>query len=333
MDCEIPGHAPTREESLRVIEGMMLRASDEQLAKLVLDLEARSPSARKFRDGKGTAGPGKVYGYCRISALLTQDRSLGIDSQKACITQAFEEKFAPEGYSWGGFFVDPDTSGERPIDERQAGRALCLRVMPGDIVVCLCFDRLFRSLPNGVFQMNLWANRDIGAYSVRDRLEFSKRNPEGQLFVYFMSLIAQWERHFISVRCREAKAIAKAQGRAYTPHVPPGFKLVGPRGKRKVVVDWHQQRTIDHIVHMREVQAMTFEQIERQLRRDGDYYETCRLREGGHGYYQLQRPWPRTRIYKAYMLRKKNGRPGINEDPGHPEGYEGTTSSFPQRAT
>lgn len=292
----------TRETCLKAIQERLSgieTASDDDLAQWAFDLGCnvapRSPDSSRKR---------VAYGYLRISERVLADESIGIESQKRSVQAAFEAHFQRDGYLWGGFFIDTHVSGGTDFKLRPAARELCLRMLPGDAIIALRPDRMFRTMARGAARLERWAKEGSVVYFSAWNIEFSDRNPIAKSFVHQFTVFAEMELQCARTRTLEAKAILKSVGRPINGAVPLGMKHVGQCGKRRIVVDKEQQETIDEIVRLRDVDRKTFDDIAGVLRKRGITYGVQKRRPDGT-YHETRRPWISRRCSRAYQVRKK----------------------------
>ena len=128
-----------------------------------------------------------------------------------------------EGLELVAVFTDAATSGGVPLVQREQGKALLELVHPGDVIVGLKLDRLFRDAGDAVQTLKHLRKRKVGLI-LRDLGlgDLTGSNVSGLIFGLLAS-VADFERSRIAERIKEAKAYQKAQGRFLGGRVPFGY--------------------------------------------------------------------------------------------------------------
>jgi putative DNA-invertase from lambdoid prophage Rac len=158
----------------------------------------------------------RAFGYVRASTS-SQDDSLEMQRER------IEGIARAEGLELVAVFTDPATSGGVPLAQREQGKALLEVVHPGDVIVGLKLDRLFRDAGDAVQTLKHLRKRKVGLI-LRDLGlgDLTGSNVSGLIFGLLAS-VADFERSRIAERIKEAKAYQKAQGRFLGGKVPFGY--------------------------------------------------------------------------------------------------------------
>lgn len=250
--------------------------------------------------------PPVAYGYARVSTAAQVADGNSLPTQSAAIDGYFASS-VPAGTRWGGTFIDNErrkgkkdgVSGKTRMASRKAGGELLARLLPGDHVIVNDLTRMFRSFRDAVATVEDWVERGITLHEVRNRLDTS--TVQGRTFFRFMAVFAQMEREMISERTREVLANRKRDGKAVGGRAKPGFRYAGAAGSRRQVEDQHEQGAVDQIVRLVDVEGKDFDEVTRVL-----HLANIRTREG--------EKWSRSRIYRAYKIRK-GGSSGTSKGP------------------
>jgi DNA invertase Pin-like site-specific DNA recombinase len=180
----------------------------------------------------------KAYGYCRAS---TAGQHYTFEAQRQAISTYYDNQLKGKGIEFGGWFEDHATSGEKPLAEREGGRALWATVQPGDCVIWSKLDRAFRNVVDGANTLNLFAARGISVHSLDIQLDTS--SSLGRFVVHLLVLLGELERDWIRTRTREALAIRQAKGLPHGGRPPAGWRQDpsghwAPDDAERALVDW-----------------------------------------------------------------------------------------------
>jgi putative DNA-invertase from lambdoid prophage Rac len=158
----------------------------------------------------------RCFGYVRASTS-SQDDSLEMQRER------IEGIARAEGLELVAVFTDAATSGGVPLAQREQGKALLEVVHPGDVIIGLKLDRLFRDAGDAVQTLKHLRKRKVGLI-LRDLGlgDLTGSNVSGLIFGLLAS-VADFERSRIAERIKEAKAYQKAQGRFLGGKVPFGY--------------------------------------------------------------------------------------------------------------
>ncbi len=173
----------------------------------------------------------RAYDYVR--ADTTEGDSPEVQQQ--VIREHFGSRLKDKGFSWGGFFEDVPTSGGLPLCSRPQGLILDSKLERSDVVVFTMLDRGFCSLRDAADVVERWLARGIHLHIVHRSIDTS--TPMGQLFVNLLPRFADLRPSWLSERMAESLAYRRSRGRPPGGSPPCGFKIAGPRGKRRFIPD------------------------------------------------------------------------------------------------
>lgn len=142
--------------------------------------------------------------YARVS---TQEQGLGIEDQ----IQRCRDFILRRDEIQAGQFMDRGVSGSIPLLAREYGKLL-LNCQPGDTVLALCQDRLFRSVADMLLTVETLAEKDIHIATV-DEGPLDLEDDDKWLGAMIRALFAELERRRVRTRTRRALAQAKEEGR------------------------------------------------------------------------------------------------------------------------
>jgi DNA invertase Pin-like site-specific DNA recombinase len=191
--------------------------------------------------------PPICYGYGRHS---TNKQELTREVQEHRTVEYWERNLRDRGVLWGGFFYDAATSARIPFSERESGRQLHAVAIPGDHIVVTKLDRPFRSLRDGVLNMEQWHDRGINFHSMD--LQVDTSTPMGRFFRTVILAVAELEREFARERTMETAMLRQKQGVPHSRGCPFGWKIVGVAPHRKYKADEEERTLIDQMASMRE---------------------------------------------------------------------------------
>ncbi len=163
----------------------------------------------------------KTYAYFRVSTI-DQD------------TGKFEHdilKFANDKGLGKVEIVEEKVSGSTTWRNRPELSSLVEKVKAGDVIVVPELTRLGRSLLDVLGLLDLLAERDVKVFSVKENFQLNGKDVQSKVMRTMLSLFAEMERDWISVRTKEALAALKKKGR----------KLGRPKGYKKSKLDPYKQ--------------------------------------------------------------------------------------------
>lgn len=176
---------------------------------------------------------GRVWGYARCSDVEQVATGISAAAQTEMI-QRYSKGLERNGAEWSGVFYDPEVSAwSVKFPKRPAGKKLLDALQPGDHVVALRVDRVFRSLPDMVETARLIHEKGAFLHIVDSGV--STATSEGRALIGIMTIMAELESYQTSQMTKDGMAARRARG--IIDHLPPYLKwdYVGPR--RYIAVD------------------------------------------------------------------------------------------------
>jgi hypothetical protein len=189
----------------------------------------------------------KVYGYARHFLDAKSREQLSVQIQKEQI-EAYRLR-ALRDEAWIDYFVDSSLSYSIPFLDRKAGGALNSVLERGDHIVITHLVCAFASGSDFIRTMGYWESRGVHVHLLQINI-----NTANQINLAAMRLypwIEQQLRELDSAHMRDSQiqriSRTKAAGFHACGPAPLGFKVVGPKGKRKVVPD-HNERDVCKLI-------------------------------------------------------------------------------------
>jgi DNA invertase Pin-like site-specific DNA recombinase len=144
--------------------------------------------------------------------------------------------------------------------ERKGGEELNASLRPGDHVIFARLDRGFRNLKDLLNTVDQWIARGIHIHFCDLGLDLT--TDFGRLILQILGAVAEWQARYTSARNKEIAKVMKSLGRKGNGRAPMGFKLVGPKGKRrKVVKDEAALAVMQEIVRLRDRERLSWSEI------------------------------------------------------------------------
>jgi len=105
----------------------------------------------------------------------------------------------------------------------------------GDTIIFPKIDRGFRNVVDLLQQLEVWSARGIRMVFLD--INVDSMTSTGRAFIGMMGIFAQWERSRISDRIKEARAIARRDGKRLGGWAPFGCKYIGAAGSKRLAID------------------------------------------------------------------------------------------------
>jgi DNA invertase Pin-like site-specific DNA recombinase len=181
----------------------------------------------------------RAWGYA-VHVYDADSGQYGHASQDEAIKAYFAEVLAPRGVEWGDMVVDHPDERRRRFLGRPAGSAILYRVASaGDHVLIPTLSYAFRSLDDMINAFTSLARWGIIWHVVDFGLDSS--DPKNlDAFIYALAERKGLEddrRKAKGNRVKASQEEKRRQGHFVGSRPPPGFKLDGPPGKRRLVKD------------------------------------------------------------------------------------------------
>ncbi len=170
--------------------------------------------------------PNRLLVYARQSVTEKKTGSHSIDSHIETGTAAGKEKFPGVPIF---AFSDPDTSGDSDIKSREGGGAMMRFAEPGDCILLVKHDRIFRSMYKFIMAANEWKQQGIAFMALNIPYDYS--TPEGELIWHMMMSIAQIERQQAIERTKDAMRYRRRHGLPCNRNAPVGHKVVAQKAR------------------------------------------------------------------------------------------------------
>lgn len=201
---------------------------------------------------------GTTWAYIRVSK---DDQENSIDVQTERVTEAAKRlglEIDP-----ACIMVDEDVSGGKLLRLRKSGRILWDAMDPGDTLIFLRVDRVFRSMRDAAESIHVWAEKGIRV--VITDLGIDLATAAGRMMFHQLAAFAEFEREMISQRTREALQKMKAEGKKYGGVRPLGWVWNG----QKRLVPFHAERQVGALIVQMRDQGFSLRRTHWELMRAG----------------------------------------------------------------
>lgn len=159
-----------------------------------------------------------------------------------------------------GCFVDQIVSAfKRPWAKRPAGSRLNAILEPGDTIYIAYLDRGVRDWKDMALQLVDWNKRQIRVVFIAEQLDTSCAVNE--MMIGILSLIAWFDSHMKSQRLKFVAERRRQMGLAIAGETRRGWKVLKRGGQKHLVPDDEVRELRLRIVHMRDVEGLTFLEI------------------------------------------------------------------------
>jgi DNA invertase Pin-like site-specific DNA recombinase len=238
------------------------------------------------------ARQGVYYGYARVSTKIQATEGKSLDDQVEQIKKHYAYFGATHNLLWGDVYVDGGVSAfKRTFKEREAGKVLYDRLMPGDHIVMISLDRGFRRFEDAVHTIEGWVRRGVHVHLLNYNL--STDNHIGRMLLRILAVFAEFQREVNAERNVAIAARVKAEGGVRNQYAGYGQKLVGPKDRRRAAPDNHERAIARAIVRLHDERKRSFKQIWLRF-----LEKRVTTREGTE--------WSLDRIKRVYNAAKKN---------------------------
>ena len=275
--------------------------ADKAEWKRIVTLAAKATEAAKPEPPR----PPMAFGYRRCSHEDSRQSGLRLDIQAESINGYYSllRTRRPElaELPWGELYSDEAVSAYRKrLIHRKEGGRLNAELKRGDHVIIPRLDRGFRSLEDQMRTLNDWRQRGVTVHFVNEQID--PGTSMGQLIMAILGAVNEWQSAYLSDRAKEVGDRMEALGRTRTGKAPLGFRLVGPKGKRRMLVDERARRVMKEIVRVRDKHGWTWGKISDYIEEKTAEWEK---RETIAPYDQGQRKWNWQKCSRAYKQEKK----------------------------
>ena len=220
-------------------------------------------------------GP-RVFGYIRAST----DKQVASPETQREIIEDYARRL---GRSVDAYFIDPTTSGKKPLFERIAGKELAAGIRRGDHVIVARLDRLSRSFVGFAHVLDAWVKLKVVLHLCdMPGGVFDPDNPMSEMMIGILIVFANYERRLISQRTREGLAARRQRGERYCRWAEYGWrweKRTDPSAGKLVTVKVPDEREREILRKAVELRAAghTLDSIRQHL----NYRMKARTRTGG----------------------------------------------------
>lgn len=175
----------------------------------------------------------RAFGYARVSTDIQTESGLSLSEQEIKIRARCTEM----GWPLEAVFVDAGVSGATPLGKRPQGAPLLAALRPGDRVIAARMDRVFRSSLDALQTIENFKRRGVGLLLL-DLGGDVTDDGISRLILTILASVAQFERHLIAERIKDAKRNLRRAGLHQGGSVPFGYRLgeALERGRARVLV-------------------------------------------------------------------------------------------------
>lgn len=187
-----------------------------------------------------------VYGYTRVSTVDQVDGT-SLDEQ----ARKIEAIATVAGLAVDRIYTDAGISGSVPLSDRPEGGDMAATLRPGDTVIALKIDRLFRSATDALTTVKEWQDRGVNLIFVQFGAEPVNSNGTAKLLFGILSMTAEFERDLIRERLADGREAKKAKGGHIGGSAPFGYRKLGEGKGAMLEPIPSEQAAIDDMVKLR----------------------------------------------------------------------------------
>lgn len=242
---------------------------------------------------------GTAYPYLRVSS----DDQM-VSTQMEQIRRYWEVNLKPKGLVLGEPWADEDVSGGTKFTVRPAASRLMLKVDRGDAIVFSKLDRGFRNTRDCLEVVETLKARQVELH-ILDLIVHDLSSSMGYMALVMAAAFAEFERRRMCERMVDCGARRRQMGLAWTSNLR-GFKLDGPKGRRRFVPDPNHLKDAEEVTRLRDEEGWTFQdiyfhflRIRRVRRATGKEYKLSTIK---NDYY-----WLRDERLKEQQQRRADG--------------------------
>lgn len=153
------------------------------------------------------------------------------------------------------YYEDKGVSGATPLSERPSGEHLLAAVRPGDMVVAVKVDRIFRSAVDALITVEDFTKKKINLILLDMGLESVTQNGISKMFFTLLSAFAEFERTRIAERMRDGRAAKRERNGHLGGSAPYGFRVIGEGRDAKLEQIPEEIETLKVIAAMKKKRA------------------------------------------------------------------------------
>jgi DNA invertase Pin-like site-specific DNA recombinase len=152
----------------------------------------------------------RCFGYGRAS---TDKQEVTEQVQREAAEAYYRTHLKPRGVVWAGWFYDAAISGSTQFSEREEGLKVWLLAQPGDHVVALKADRMFRNTIDGLTTMEAFDRKGVTCQPLdMPSRKAGARSADAEFFDTVHVALGQRERRVIGERTSAAMRRLAANG-------------------------------------------------------------------------------------------------------------------------
>lgn len=208
-----------------------------------------------------------VFGYGRVS---TGKQNCSLQDQKEWVHDCFKASASipDNNVTWGGWFSDPEISGKRNLFSRPAGSEILPLLRPGDVIIAMKQDRLFRSALDCHQSLDIVIKLGAGFITPEIRQIGDIRTPFGKAMLGILAVINELERDLISERTKLGFNFRKEHGLPWN-QAPIGWLIRKTEGQRYYAPDIPARRIADYFLTLNDIYGASHATIAAKANREG----------------------------------------------------------------
>jgi len=210
-----------------------------------------------------TDRPPMAFHYCRVSHQYSAATGLSAEAQHGLCRQYYEiRQLQKQGVQWfeGRRIYDPAISARHtPFLERPMGGWLHDQLRPGDHVIFAHMDRGFRAVLDWAALIDVWQRKRIIVHVADMGVDLS--TGPGMMIANIMASVAQGHSDMLSERNKAIAATLRKLNRPRNGVKPPGYKVVGKRGKRRYAADELDRAVMSYIEYHIDKKGLSLQQV------------------------------------------------------------------------
>jgi DNA invertase Pin-like site-specific DNA recombinase len=208
----------------------------------------------RVRVAKRKARPGSSDGDNPANSVANQQDSI----------QRWLKSHGRDPLQEGDWIIDELTSARTtPLCDRTGGADLLERIQAGDHeVIASRIDRLFRSVPDGLLQLEAWKKQKVSLY-LADGVVVDLSTVSGWACTTMLLMCSEWFPRHVAECTSAAKLSQQRAGQRVSGNPPFGYRLC-PDNHDFIEVDKREQAACDEIVRLHS-SGLTLAQIARQM--------------------------------------------------------------------
>ncbi len=162
-----------------------------------------------------------TYAYTRVSTGRQAETGESLEVQR----RRLEGYAQQQDMELARLYVERGVSGAKPLAERPEGQRMLKALRPGDVVVSMKLDRVFRSALDALQTCDAFRRRRVSLHLLDLGGDVTGDGIAG-LFMKIAAAFAEFERDRVAERVRDVKRDQLARGRYLGGKVPFGHRVV-----------------------------------------------------------------------------------------------------------